>query len=101
MARAARWSVVRQCVAAVLAGGFLGGFLGLAFAQTTEGGWLDQDCASTCVGNGYEADFCGQVCWVQDPSKSAEADNLDWRCLERCSKEGNSTRSCLASCRRK
>lgn len=101
MARAIDGAFVRQCVAAVLAGGLLGGFLGLASAQETDSGWLDQDCAKNCASNGYDAGFCSQVCWVQDPIKSAEADNLDWKCFERCAKEGATSRSCFVSCKRK
>lgn len=100
MARAIDGAFVRQCAAAVLAGGLLGGFLGLASAQDKTSGWLDQDCAKACAANGYDAEFCSDVCWVPDPAKSAEADNLDWKCLDRCAKEGAATRSCVVSCRR-
>jgi hypothetical protein len=84
----------------VLSGAALGAFLGYASAQETASGWLDTDCAGKCAANGYDAEFCGQVCWIPDPAKSAEGDNLDWKCMTGCRERGGGTRACMASCRR-
>jgi hypothetical protein len=40
------------------------------------------------------------VCWVPDPAKVAETENVDWKCVGRCSTSGGKARDCLASCRR-
>jgi hypothetical protein len=89
-----------RAAAAILAGGLIGGSLGLASAQDKTSGWLDEECAKTCAANGYDAEFCGDVCWVQDPAKVAEADNLDWKCVGACGERGGTARTCGASCRR-
>lgn len=100
MARAVEGAFVRQCVAAVLVGGLLGGYLGFASAQDTTSGWINSDCVKICSANGYEAEFCGDVCWVPDAAKAAEADNLDWKCMEACGEHGGTARSCMTKCRR-
>jgi hypothetical protein len=89
-----------RAAAAVLAGALIGGFLGIASAQDRSSGWLDNECARTCAANGYEAGFCGDVCWVPDPAKVAETENVDWKCVGHCSRSGGRSRDCLASCRR-
>jgi hypothetical protein len=91
---------VLRAAAAILAASVLGGFLGLATAQDKTSGWLDQECAKSCVANGYDAEFCSDVCWVPDPVKSAEADTIDWKCVTTCGARGTSARSCVATCRR-
>lgn len=100
MARAKLPSVFFRFAFLVFAGAVLGVFLGFASAQDTAAGWLDQECAGKCSANGYDAEFCGQVCWVPDPAKSAEADNLDWKCMTACGDRGGRARACMASCRR-
>lgn len=85
---------------AALAGGVLGGFLGFASAQDEVSGQLDPDCAAKCGANGYDSEFCGQVCWAPDPAKSAVADNLDWKCMTGCRERGGHTHACMVSCRR-
>jgi hypothetical protein len=100
MARAIDGAFVRQCVAAVLAGGLLGGFLGFASAQENTSGWLNAECAGRCAANGYNTEFCQSVCWVPDQAEAAEADRLDWKCFEACGKRGGKARDCVASCRR-
>lgn len=92
--------LARRVAAAVLVGGLIGGFLGLASAQETSAGALDVNCTRTCAANGYDAEFCGQVCWVPDLAASAEAENLDWKCMTGCRERGGYTRACMASCRR-
>jgi hypothetical protein len=100
MARAIDGAYVRQCVAAILVGGFLGGYLGFASAQENSSGWLNTDCSGRCTASGYEAGFCQSVCWVPDPAVSAEGDRLDWKCFESCAKRGGTARACVANCRR-
>lgn len=100
MARANHRVFAIRIVVSALFGALLGTFLGLASAQDTAAGWLDPECARQCSANGYDAEFCGQVCWVPDPAKSAEADNLDWKCMTACGDRGGRARACMASCRR-
>lgn len=100
MARATHRFFALSAGAAVLAGALIGGLLGVASAQDRSSGWLDTDCAKTCSANGYEAGFCGDVCWVPDPAKIAETENVDWKCVGQCSRGGGKSRDCLASCRR-
>jgi hypothetical protein len=99
MARAISGVFVYRYAVAILAGGLLGGYLGFASAQEPTG-WLDNNCFGTCTANGYDKEFCSQVCWVPDPAKSAEADNVDWKCFESCYKNGGRARPCFASCQR-
>lgn len=101
MAQANPAILIPRLIVAALVGGILGASFGIASAQDPASGMLDTACAGKCVANGYEGEFCDAVCWVPDPSKSAEADNLDWRCLEICMKQGGSARSCLPTCQRK
>jgi hypothetical protein len=93
--------VARRCIAAVLVGGLIGGFLGFASAtaQVAESGWLDAECSKSCATNGYDPTFCGDVCWVPDPAKVAETENVDWKCAGRCTERGGKARDCLARCR--
>ncbi len=90
-----------RIIFSMLAGALLGGILGLASAQGTAAGWLDPDCAGKCAANGYDAEFCGAVCWVPDPAASAKADNLDWKCFVACRERGGRGEDCLAGCRRR
>lgn len=85
---------------ALLAGAILGGFLGFASAQEGTSGQLDTACNARCTANGYDAEFCGQVCWVPDRAEGAEGDRLDWKCFETCARRGGKARDCVASCRR-
>jgi hypothetical protein len=91
MARAVRALFAFRNIAAILVGALLGTFLGFASAQDTASGWLDADC---------DTKFCGDVCWVPDPNKVAETENVDWKCVGQCSQRGGKARDCLASCRR-
>lgn len=86
---------------ALLAGAILGGFLGFASAQDGTPGQLDTACAARCTGNGYDAGFCGQVCWIPDPAMAAKADGLDWKCMTGCRERGGRAEDCMASCRRR
>ena len=99
MARASIRNLALQAAAAVLIGGLAGGSLGLASAQE-QSGWLNPECAGRCAAKGYEAEFCGNVCWVPDPVEAAEGDRLDWKCFEACVRRGERARACVASCRR-
>jgi hypothetical protein len=100
MARVITGVLVRRCIAAVVVGGLFGGILGLASAQVATAGWLDAECAKTCAANGNDPKFCGEVCWVQDPAKVAETENVDWKCAGQCSERGGKARDCLSRCRR-
>lgn len=99
MAHAIHRSFLLRAAAAVLAGGLLGGFLGLASAQE-RAGWLNPDCVNRCTTKGYDAEFCGNVCWVPDPAKLPEEDDFDWKCVQACGERGGDSRACFASCRR-
>jgi hypothetical protein len=100
MAHAIHRGFAARAAASICAGALLGGFLGFASAQDGASGWLDGECAKTCAALGYDAKFCSEVCWVQDPAKVAEADNLDWKCVGTCGERGETARTCQARCRR-
>ena len=85
----------------VFGGVFLGAFLGFASAQDGQPGQLDTACAARCTGNGYDAEFCGQVCWIPDPAVAAKGDGLDWKCMTGCRERGGRAEDCLVSCRRR
>lgn len=100
MARATRDLLAFRNFVALVVGALLGAFLGFASAQDAASGWLDTACAKTCAANGYDAKFCGEVCWVPDPAKVAETENVDWKCVGQCNQRGGKARDCLASCRK-
>lgn len=100
MARAVLCVFAFRIAAAVLIGGALGGYLGIAAAQNAASGWLNTDCAGRCVANGYDAKFCSEVCWVPDPEADAAAERLDWKCIAACGERGGTARACMATCRR-
>lgn len=100
MATARLRGLRNQLAYSILAGAILGGFLGFAAAQDIGAGFLNSDCAARCAANGYELDFCSQVCWVPDPAAAARDDNLDWKCIGVCGERGGSARECLARCSR-
>jgi hypothetical protein len=85
----------------ILVGVLLGGFLGFASAQDVSQGQLDTDCHGRCTANGYDAEFCGQVCWIPDPVMAAKGDDLDWKCMTGCRERGGWAEDCMASCRRR
>lgn len=87
-----------QLVFSILAGAIFGGVLGYASAQDATAGFLNPDCVARCAANGYEAEFCGQVCWVPDPAATAAGEQLDWKCIEACGRRGGTARQCLAAC---
>lgn len=93
-----RSSLIRL-VFPVLAGAFLGGFLGFASAQEGVGGRLDPQCAARCAANGNETAFCAQVCWAPDPEVAARNEPVDWRCYSSCRERGGRAADCMASCR--
>lgn len=82
------------CLAALLGAG-----LGLALAQDRPAGQLDTACASDCAARGYDAEFCGQVCWIPDPEMAARGEALDWKCLTACRERGGGAEACMLSCR--
>jgi len=85
----------------VLGSVLLGGFLGFASAQDGVPGHLDTACAARCTANGYESEFCGQVCWIPDPVTAAKSEGLDWKCMTGCRERGGRAEDCLVSCRRR
>ncbi len=91
---------ILQCALAIAAGTVVGASLGFASAQEIGAGFLNADCAARCAANGYDPEFCGQVCWVPDPAAAARDDNLDWKCIGVCGERGGSARECLARCSR-
>lgn len=86
---------------ALFAGAILGGFLGFASAQDGAPGQLDTACAARCTANGYEAAFCGQVCWIPDPGMVAKGEGLDWNCTTACRNQGGKLSDCLPRCQRR
>lgn len=88
-------------VVAILAIAALGAVLGIASAQNEPAGQLDPACASQCTAHGYEAGFCGEVCWVPDPAVVAKGEGLDWRCVTSCRERGNQLSDCLPVCQRR
>jgi hypothetical protein len=96
-----RCSSFIQLVFPVLGGVLLGGFLGFASAQDGTPGQLDTACASLCTANGYDAEFCGQVCWVPDPQYAAKGDGVDWKCMTGCRERGGRAEDCMVSCQRR
>lgn len=101
MARAILPSCFLRSSLTVVIAAVLGGFLGFAFAQDDTPGQLDTACAARCSANGYDAEFCGQVCWIPDPQYAAKGDGLDWKCMTGCRERGGRAEDCMASCRRR
>jgi hypothetical protein len=99
MARAILGMVASRYAAAVLAGGLLGGYLGLASAQDTATGSLDPACAARCAASGNEAEFCGQVCWVPSPEIAARSHPVDWDCYSACRGRNGRAADCMPACR--
>jgi hypothetical protein len=93
-----RFLIAAACGASI--GGFLGAFFSFASAQEGRVGQLDVACANRCVGNGYDADFCGRVCWIPDPAIAARAVPVDWVCMEACLDRGGNPEDCKLRCRR-
>jgi len=98
MATGRRCGLRYHLVFSVLAGAMFGGALGYASAQDANAGFLNLDCAARCAANGYDAEFCGQVCWVPDPAATAAGDQLDWKCIGACGRRGGTARQCMAAC---
>ena len=86
---------------AVLIGAIFGGLLGYASAQETRGGQLDTRCAAECQSHGYEAEFCGQACWIPDPDMAARGSRTDWQCMADCRTAGGDEEGCRLRCRRR
>jgi hypothetical protein len=84
----------------IFAGILVGAFIGFASAQQRVTGSLDTDCANRCVTHGYEAEFCGRVCWIPDPVIAARAVPIDWVCMEACLDRGGNPEDCKLRCRR-
>lgn len=100
MAHTANRVFVFRAALAILVGGLVGGFLGIASAQQDQSGWLNADCSAHCAAAGYDAAFCQKVCWVPDPAEAAEGDRVDWKCFEGCTRRGGKARDCVVTCRR-
>jgi|APLak6261659701_1056019.scaffolds.fasta_scaffold86592_2 hypothetical protein len=82
-----------------LAGAALGACLGIAQAQDQSTGQLDVDCSNSCTAHGYDAEFCGQACWIPDPEMVAKGEGLDWKCLTSCRDRGGKLSDCLPRCK--
>lgn len=95
---AQRLDLPRFLLAASL-GALLGVGLGVAVAENPPG-QLDTACASRCAIEGYDGESCGRVCWVPDPQRAAEAEELSWPCLSACRQQGGKLSDCVSSCRR-
>ena len=101
MTRAYPFAATRRVLLAATCGAILGGFLGFASAQEGASGQLDTACLGRCSANGYEAEFCGVVCLVPDPTRAGKSENLDWNCVKGCRERGGRAEDCLTSCRRR
>lgn len=90
-------------LAALLAGGVLGASLGITFAlaQDRPPGSLDTECAGRCTANGYDAEFCGLVCWVPDAEVAARSYPLNWNCFSSCRERGGRAEDCMPACRQR
>lgn len=100
MTYAFSFSAAYRFLLAAACGAILGGFLGFASAQDNSPGQLDTACHARCTGNGYEAGFCNEVCWIPDPAMSAKGDGLDWKCMTACRERGGGAEYCMSGCRR-
>jgi hypothetical protein len=101
MARAISRVLAFRYAVAVLAGGLLGGILGIASAQETRPGSLDTNCAAKCVADGNRSEFCGEVCWVLDPAIAARSEPVNWPCYSSCRERGGRPAECMPVCRRR
>lgn len=88
-------------VVSVLAGAAIGASIGIASAQNEPTGQLDPACASQCTAHGYDAGFCGEVCWVPDAGMVSKAEDLNWKCVTVCRDLGGKLSDCLPRCQRR
>lgn len=83
-----------------ICGALLGAYLGFAFAQEPAG-TLDTQCVGQCTADGYEAEFCGRVCWIPDPEIAARAYPVDYPCFSSCRDRGGKVQDCRSACRKR
>ena len=100
MINAAQLPLRVHFIVSAIAGAALGACLGIAQAQDRSLGEIDAECSSRCTANGYDAEFCGQVCWIPDPAMVAKGEGLDWKCMTSCRDRGGKMGDCLPSCQR-
>jgi len=72
---------------------------GLALAQDRPPGRLDTACAAACVASGYEADYCGKVCWIPAPTLTRPDEATDWVCVASCRSKGGRLADCKSRCK--
>lgn len=90
--------LILRVVVALLIGAGLG--IGVSVAQVQPRGQIDTDCAGRCTAHGYDAEFCGRVCWVPDPELTAEQEQTDWPCVAVCLYRGGEFEDCKPRCER-
>jgi hypothetical protein len=79
----------------------IGAGIGVALAQDRPPGQLDSACATQCLANGNDAEFCDLVCWVPDPEVAARSEPVHWKCYSTCRANGGKPEDCLPACRRR
>jgi hypothetical protein len=93
--------VASRLLIAAVCGAGIGGFFAFASAQDRPPGALDLDCSRHCAANGYDAEFCGQVCWIPGPEIAANGEPIDWICMTDCRERGGNHKDCRLACKRR
>jgi hypothetical protein len=81
------------------------GLAGLMFlvlgaqAQERPIGRADDSCAAACNARGYDADYCGRVCWIPDRPRTPPDEVTDWTCMTACAERGGKYAECKPRCR--
>lgn len=78
-----------------------GAYIGIALAEDRPPGQLNPVCAAECAERGYDAEFCGRVCWIPTPSQVAPGEFTDWVCMTDCRNRGGKFSDCKQRCRRR
>lgn len=73
----------------------------VSLAQQRPPGQLNTVCAADCAARGYDAEYCGRVCWVPAPGQTPPGEYTDWVCMTECRNRGGKYSECKPRCRRR